>query len=38
VFTANRYILNSLANARKNFESIKNENFSDILHADEILN
>lgn len=38
IFIANRYILNSLANARKNFESIKNENFSDILHADEILN
>jgi hypothetical protein len=37
IYTANRYILNSLANARKNFESIKNENFSDILHADEIL-
>ena len=30
IFIANRYILNSLANARKNFESIKNENFSDI--------
>jgi hypothetical protein len=38
IFIANRYILNSLANARKNFESIKNENFSDILHAEEILN
>jgi hypothetical protein len=38
IFIANRYILNSLANARKNFESIKNESFSDILHAEEILN
>jgi hypothetical protein len=38
IFVANRYILNSLANARKNFESIKNESFSDILHAEEILN
>jgi len=38
VFIANRYILNSLANARKNFESIKNESFSDIMHAEEILN
>jgi hypothetical protein len=38
IFIANRYILNSLANARKNIESIKNENFSDILHAEEILN
>jgi hypothetical protein len=38
VFIANRYVLNSLANAKKNFESIKNENFSDIMHAEEILN
>ena len=38
VFIANRYILNSLANAKKNFESIKNESFSDIMHAEEILN
>jgi alkylation response protein AidB-like acyl-CoA dehydrogenase len=38
IFIANRYILNSLANARKNFESVKNENFSDIMHAEEILN
>lgn len=37
IFTANRYIINSLANARKNQESIKNELFSDLLHADEIL-
>jgi hypothetical protein len=37
VFIANRYIINALANAKKNAESIKNELFSDILHADEIL-
>ncbi len=38
VFIANRYVLNSLANAKKNFESIRNESFSDIMHAEEILN
>ncbi len=38
VFTARRYILDSLAKARKNFESIKNELYSDVLHADTILN
>jgi alkylation response protein AidB-like acyl-CoA dehydrogenase len=37
IFIANRYILSSLANARKNAESIKNEQFSDLLHADDIL-
>jgi len=37
IFIANRYITNALANARKNSESIKNELFSDLLHADEIL-
>jgi alkylation response protein AidB-like acyl-CoA dehydrogenase len=37
IFVANRYILSSLAKARKNAESIKNEQFSDLLHADEIL-
>ena len=36
-FIANRYIVTSLANARKNAESIKNELFNDLLHADEIL-
>jgi 3-(methylthio)propanoyl-CoA dehydrogenase len=36
-FIANRYITTVLANARKNAESIKNEQFSDLLHADEIL-
>lgn len=37
IFIANRYITNALANSRKNSESIKNEQFSDLLHADEIL-
>ncbi len=37
VFTANRYILYSLANSRKNAESIKDGLFNDILHAEEIL-
>jgi alkylation response protein AidB-like acyl-CoA dehydrogenase len=37
VFIANRYIVSALSKARKNAESIKNEQFSDILHADEIL-
>lgn len=37
VFIANRYIINSMSNARKNAESIKNELFSDLLHANEIL-
>jgi hypothetical protein len=37
VFTANRYALNSLANARKNAESIKDGLFNDILHAEKIL-
>jgi len=36
-FIASRFITSSLANARKNIESIKNEQFSDLLHADEIL-
>lgn len=36
-FIANRYITGSLANARKNTEAIKKEQFSDLLHADEIL-
>ena len=36
-FIANRYITSGLANARKNTESIKNEQFSDLLHANEIL-
>lgn len=37
VFIANRYVLTSLANARKNAESIKDGLFSDILHAEKIL-
>jgi len=37
VFIANRYITSALAKARKNSEAIKNEQFTDILHADEIL-
>jgi alkylation response protein AidB-like acyl-CoA dehydrogenase len=36
-FIANRYIVESLANAKKNAESIKNELFNDLLHADKIL-
>jgi hypothetical protein len=36
-FIANRYIVTSLANARKNAEAIRNELFSDLLHAREIL-
>ncbi len=37
VFIANRYIVSASAMARKNYETIKNEQFSDLLHADEIL-
>lgn len=37
VFVANRYVLTSLAGARKNSESIKAGLFNDILHAEEIL-
>ena len=37
IFTANRYIITSLANAKKNADTIKNELFSDLLHADKIL-
>lgn len=36
-FIANRYIISSLANAKKNAGSIKSDLFSDLLHADEIL-
>ena len=36
-FIANRYILNALANARKNAELIKSETYADILHLDEIM-
>jgi alkylation response protein AidB-like acyl-CoA dehydrogenase len=37
IFTARRYILDSLSKARKNAEAIKSELYSDILHADTIL-
>jgi len=37
VFIARRYVLKSLAEARKNAESIKSEVFSDVYHADKIL-
>lgn len=37
VFIANRYIITSLANAKKNAESIKDELFNDLLHVDRIL-
>ncbi len=37
IFIANRYIITSLANAKKNSDTIKNELFSDLLHADKIL-
>jgi 3-(methylthio)propanoyl-CoA dehydrogenase len=37
IFIANRYIINSLASARKNAETIKSELFSDILHMEKIL-
>lgn len=38
IFIANRFIISALSKARANAESIKNEQFSDLLHADEILN
>ena len=37
VFIANRYIVNALANARKNAEGIRDELFGDLLHAGKIL-
>ncbi len=37
IFIANRYIVSALAKARKNAEEIRNEQFADLLHADEIL-
>ncbi len=36
-FIANRYIISSLSNAKRNAENIKSELFSDILHSDKIL-
>lgn len=38
IFIANRYITSAAAGARKNAEIIKYETFSDLMHADEILN
>jgi 3-(methylthio)propanoyl-CoA dehydrogenase len=37
IFTARRYILDSLAKALKNQESIKSEMYSDVLHTETIL-
>ncbi len=37
VFIANRYIVNALANARKNAEGIRDELYGDLLHANKIL-
>ncbi len=37
VFIAKRYIIEAVSNAKKNAESIKDELFSDLLHADKIL-
>ncbi len=37
VFIANRFIVNAISNARKNAESIKDELFNDLLHAEKIL-
>ncbi|GAJ11936.1 unnamed protein product, partial [marine sediment metagenome] len=36
-FIANRYIISALAKARRHADAIKNEQFSDLLHTDEIL-
>jgi hypothetical protein len=38
IFIANRYISTALAQARRNAESIKNDQYTNVLHADEILN
>jgi len=37
IFVANRYVVTSLANARKNAEGIRGELVCDLLHAQEIL-
>ena len=37
IFIANRYITNALSVSRKNAEAIKNDQYQDVLHADEIL-
>lgn len=36
-YIANRYIIHSLARARRNAEYIRSDQFSDLLHADEVL-
>jgi hypothetical protein len=37
IFIANRYIVTAVANAKRNAETVKNELFGDLLHADRIL-
>ena len=37
VFIANRYIVSALSKARMHGEAIRSEQFSDLLHAEEIL-
>ena len=37
VFIANRYIVSSLAQSKRHADSIRNDQFSDLLHASEIL-
>ena len=37
VFIANRFIIGAAAKAHRNAEVIKNDAFSDLLHADEVL-
>jgi alkylation response protein AidB-like acyl-CoA dehydrogenase len=37
IFVANRFILSAIGKAKANMEAIKNEQFSDLLHADDIL-
>jgi len=37
IFTARRFVLDALAKAMKNQETIKSEIYSDVLHADTIL-
>jgi len=37
IFVANRFIVGALSLTKKNFENIKNELFSDIMHTDKIL-
>ncbi|MBN2366639.1 MAG: acyl-CoA dehydrogenase, partial [Calditrichaeota bacterium] len=37
IFIANRYIVSAVGKSKTNADSIKNDQFSDLLHADEIL-